>query len=107
MNFADFSCVIFWAQNVRIPPNCILLEYLSIPFYPCIIIDWNKLDHKVRDSNSYLSFRNALINFVRPSENKIFIIYDQVGTKLLPTRGQFVYSPFGDNNLVPFQQKFC
>ena len=25
MNLIDFSCMIFWAQNVLIPPNCMLL----------------------------------------------------------------------------------
>ena len=33
-------------------------------------------------TSSYLSFKNALINFVRPSE-KIFNIHDEVGVELL------------------------
>ena len=45
--------------------------------------NWSKLDLKVRNSASYLSFKNALINFVRPSDNKIFNIHDKVGVKLL------------------------
>ena len=32
---------------------------------------------------SHNSFRKTLLNFIRPSENKIFSIYDQVGIKLL------------------------
>ena len=30
MNFANFSCLIFWAQNVLILINCILLGYLPL-----------------------------------------------------------------------------
>ena len=48
-----------------------------------VINDWNKLDPKIRNSSSYLSFKNALINFIRHSENKIFNINDEVDIKLL------------------------
>ena len=46
------------------------------------ITEWNKLE---------ASFRKALLNFIRPSENKIFNIHDQVGIKLL-TRLRLVFS---------------
>ena len=38
---------------------------------------------KFENCTSYLSFKNALIKFIRPSENKIFYIHDEVGIKLL------------------------
>ena len=38
---------------------------------------------RICNSTSCLSFRNALINFNRPSENKIFNIQDKVSIKLL------------------------
>ena len=82
-DFVDISCVIFSVQNVLIPPIVYYLRNLRILFYPCIIVEWNKLYHKIRNSNSYLSFRNALINFMRPSEKKMFNMHDQVGIKLL------------------------
>ena len=44
----------------------------------CVMNNWNKLDHKICNSTSYLNFTNALIHFIRPSENKIFSIHDQV-----------------------------
>ena len=52
-------------------------------FFSSVINDWKKLDPKICNSTSYLSFKNALINFTRPSENKIFNIHDEVGIKLL------------------------
>ena len=45
--------------------------------------DWNKLDPKIRNCTSYLRFKNALIYFIRPAENKIFNVHDEVGIKLL------------------------
>ena len=29
-NFSSFSCTIFWAQHVLIPPNCILLTIIKL-----------------------------------------------------------------------------
>ena len=46
--------------------------YFKNSFFPSLII-----------LLSYLSFKNALINFIRFSENKIFNIHDEVGIKLL------------------------
>ena len=43
-------------------------------------------------STSYLSIRNGLTNFIRPSENKIFNIYEEVGIKLLITRLRLGFS---------------
>ena len=37
INFTRFSCMIFWTQNVEIPPNCILLLFESAKLCaPCI-----------------------------------------------------------------------
>ena len=45
--------------------------------------EWNKLDSDKRRCQLYKSFAKAPLNFIRPSENKIFNIHDQVGVKLL------------------------
>ena len=58
-------------------------KYFKSSFFPSFISDWNKLDSKIRNSTSYLTFKNALINFIRPSHNKIFNIHNEVGVKLL------------------------
>ena len=57
-------------------------KYFYLPV--CHKYNWKKLDLKTGNSTSDLCFRNALINFIRPSENKIFTIHDQVDIKLLP-----------------------
>ena len=62
---------------------CCRTEYFKNSLFQYVIIYWNKLDPKILNSTSYLSFANALINFIRPSGKKIFSIHDQVHIKLL------------------------
>ena len=54
-------------------------EYFQNSLLPCVIREWNKLDPDKWSCLSYNSFRKALLNFIRPSENKIFNIHGQVG----------------------------
>ena len=68
--FTSFSCRTEYSQNS--------FFYL---FY--VIKEWNKLDPDKRSCQSYESFCKVLLSFIRPSENKIFNIHDQVGIKLL------------------------
>ena len=58
-------------------------NYFQSSFLPRVIRAWNKLDPDKRSGLSYSSFHKALLNFIRPTENEIFNIHDQVGTKLL------------------------
>ena len=58
-------------------------EYFQNSFLPYVVKEWNKLDPKKRSCQFQESFRKALLNVIRPSENKIFNIYGQVGIKLL------------------------
>ena len=58
-------------------------DYFKNSFFLSVINDWNKLDPKIRNPTFYLNFKIALINFIRPSENKIFNIHDEDGIKLL------------------------
>ena len=58
-------------------------KYFQNSFLPCVIREWNKLNPDKQSCLSYNSFRKALLNFIRPNENRIFNIHDQVGIKLL------------------------
>ena len=58
-------------------------KYFKDSFFPCVINDWNKLNPKICNSTSYLSFKNAPINLIRTSENKIFNIYEKFSVKLV------------------------
>ena len=70
------------------PPNTFTsfycrTKYFQNSFLPYVIKEGNKLDPGKRNSQYYESFRKTLLNFIRPSENKMFNILDQVGIKLL------------------------
>ena len=58
-------------------------EYFKNSLFLYVMNDRNKLDHKIRSSIFYVSFRKFLINIIRPSECKIFNIFEQVSIKLL------------------------
>ena len=68
-------------------------EYFQNSVLPCVIREWNELDH---DKRSYLylnSFSKTLLNFIKPSKKKIYNIHDQVGIKLF-TRLRLGFSHF-------------
>ena len=58
-------------------------EYLKKSFFLFVANDWNKFNPKICNSTSYLHFRNALINFFRPTKYKIFNINEQVAIELI------------------------
>ena len=58
-------------------------EHFQNSFSPYVIKEWDKLDPNKQSCQSYKRFRKALLNIIRPSENKIFNIHNQVGLKLL------------------------
>ena len=58
-------------------------EYFQNSFLPYVVKGWNKLDPVKRSCQPYESFRKALLNVVRPSENKISKIHDRVEIKFL------------------------
>ena len=58
-------------------------EYFKKIFLLYVITEWNKPDPDKRSCLSYESFRKALLNFIRPSENKIFNIHGQISIELL------------------------
>ena len=58
-------------------------EHCQKSFLPCVIMEWKKLHPHIQSCLTYNSFRKALLNFIRASENKIFNIHDQVVITLL------------------------
>ena len=41
-------------------------------FFPSTIIEWNKLDHNIRNSSSLNIFRKSILKLIRPSANSFF-----------------------------------
>ena len=50
-------------------------------YIPSTIIEWNKLDHNIRKTESYALFRKHLLGFIRPEANNIFNVRNAKGNK--------------------------
>ena len=67
----------------QIPDIFCRTEILANSFFPFCIKEWKKLDCNIRQSDSYVQFRNSVLKSIRPIGNSIFDICDNEGIKLL------------------------
>ena len=58
-------------------------DFFKNSFFPYTLGEWNKLDTKTCNSNSFLAFRKIILKLIRPSPNPIFGIHHPVGLKYL------------------------
>ena len=57
--------------------------FLKSSFFPSTIIEWNKLDHNIRNSSSFNNFRKSILKFIRPSANSFFNCHNPKGIKFI------------------------
>ena len=55
----------------------------SKQFFLSTIIEWNKLDHSIRNSSSLNIFRKNILKFIRPSANSLFNCHNPKGIKFI------------------------
>ena len=58
-------------------------NFFQNSFFPSVVIEWNKLDLNIRNSESLNVFKNSLLKFIRPSGNSAFNCHNPRGFKLL------------------------
>ena len=58
-------------------------EYFRNSFFPSTVIEWNKLDNNIRNSESVSAFKKQILKFIRPSPNSTFNVHIPHGIKLL------------------------
>ena len=58
-------------------------EYFRNSFFPSTVIEWNKLDNNIRNSESVSAFKKQILKFIRPSPNSTFNVHNPHGIKLL------------------------
>ena len=58
-------------------------EYFRNSFFPSTVIEWNKLDNNIRNSESVSAFKKQILKFIRPSLNSTFIEHNPHEIKLL------------------------
>ena len=52
-------------------------------FFPSVVIEWNKLDLNIRNSENVFIFKKKLLKFIRPSGNSVFKCHNPKGIKIL------------------------
>ena len=50
-------------------------------FFLSTIMEWNKLDLAIRNSTSFNSFKESILDFIRPAPNSIFQCHNPKGIK--------------------------
>ena len=58
-------------------------NFFKNSFFPPTIIEWNNLDPNLRNSDTYGTFKNAILKFIRPSPNSVFECHNPQGIKFL------------------------
>ena len=67
-------------------------------FFPCCSQEWNNLSDDIKSLTSPISFKKALLSFVKTSANSIFAIHDNNSIKLL-TRFRLNFSHLNEHKL--------
>ena len=57
--------------------------FLKNSFFPSTIIEWNKLDHNIRNSSSFNIFSKSILKFIRQSANSFFDCHNPKGMKFI------------------------
>ena len=52
-------------------------------FFSSTVIEWNKLDWEIKNSESIVTFKKIILSFIRPSANSTFNLHNPRGIKLL------------------------
>ena len=58
-------------------------DFFQNSFFPSAVIEWNKLDLNICNSESLNIFKKSLLKFIHPSGTSVFNCYDSTGIKLL------------------------
>ena len=58
-------------------------DVFKYSFFPYTIVEWNRLEHTLRNSKSYNIFKNSILKIGRPMPKPTFNIHNPKGLKLL------------------------
>ena len=58
----------YWTrQNNKIPAINVKHDFFKKTCFPSTIIEWNKLDWKIKKSESFENFKKRILSFIRPT----------------------------------------
>ena len=58
-------------------------KFFQNSFFSSVVIEWNKLDQNISNSESLIIFKKTLLKFMRPPGSNIFNCHNSKGVKLL------------------------
>ena len=58
-------------------------NFFKNSFFPSTIIEWNNLDPTLRNSKSFVDFKNSILKFIRPSPSNVLNCNDYKGIRLI------------------------
>ena len=70
-------------QCNKIPAINVKHDFFKNSFFPATIIEWNKLDWKIKNFESIETFKKRILSLIRPSPNSTFNCHNPKGIKLL------------------------
>ena len=79
-------------RNAQNTPH-INVKHQFFKNFPSTIIEWNKLDSNISNSETLNIFKSKILKFIRPTADSIFGCHNPIGLKL-PTRLRLNLSHF-------------
>ena len=73
-------------------------ETFESSFFPYCAETWGNLSEELKNINSINTFKSSILNYVRPTENSVFDVYDIKDVKLL-TRLRLDFSHLNEHKL--------
>ena len=70
-------------QCSKIPAINVKHDFFKNTFFPSTIIEWNKLDWEIKNSESIVTFKKRILSFIRPSANSTINCHNPRRIKLL------------------------
>ena len=67
----------------NIPQFKVKHNFFKNSFFPSVVIEWNKLDLNIPNSENLFIFKKKLSKFIHPSGNSVFKCHNPKGIKLL------------------------
>ena len=58
-------------------------QFFKNSYLPSTLIEWNKLDSNIHNSETLNIFKSKILKFIRPTANSIFGCHNPLGVKLL------------------------
>ena len=67
----------------NIPQFKVKHNFFQNSFFPSVVIEWNKPDQNIRNSQNLFIFKKKILKFIRPSGNSVSRCHNPKGIKLL------------------------